>query len=93
MSRTAPKSNTNKIVAVIIAVVIIVAGGLGVRYQLDHNKSSNQPVSSSSANQTVSTTDISYQGQDTKNALELLKTHAKVVTKTSAGLGEYVVSI
>lgn len=36
---------------------------------------------------------VQYQGQDGKNALELLKASHKVSTKTFTGVGEYVESI
>lgn len=43
-------------------------------------------------NQTQSTT-VTYQGEDGKNALELLRAHATVETTTDPSFGEYVTSI
>jgi hypothetical protein len=38
-------------------------------------------------------TTVSYQGEDGKNVLELLKAHATVETTTDPNLGEYVTSV
>ena len=88
MSRTAQASKISKLYLAMLVVVALVGGGLGLRYQL---RQTSQPAKSP-ASQTVPTTQLSYRGQDGKNALELLKTKAKVRLKSSS-LGDYVVAI
>ena len=64
----------------ILAALILVFGLALIRegYQ-------NKPASS-----VEQTNQITYQGQDGKNALEILKSNYQVATSTSAGLGEFV---
>lgn len=72
----------------IVAAIVVVAGGsAGLLSRDDNSKSQTPAVSSSTA-----TTEISYKGEDGKDALTLLKQHAQVVTKSSS-LGDYVTSI
>jgi hypothetical protein len=76
----------NNIIAAVVAVLVIAGGGIGLWV---HDSSSSVTVVKNSSSQTV---ELSYKGQDGKNALALLKTHANVQTKSSS-LGEYVTSI
>lgn len=72
----------------IITVVVIGAGVLGFAYR------AKAPTSTSNAGaNTTQSTAVSYQGEDGKNALELLKNHDTVETTTDPNLGEYVTSI
>lgn len=88
MSRTARYLQTKIIIA-----VLLVAGIGGVwYYQAHHTSKSKLQVQTQIVTSQTPTTDLTYQGQDGKNALELLKTHAQVQTKSSS-LGDYVTSI
>lgn len=82
----------------ITAAVLVVAAG-GVAYWHGHKKAYQAPAApytastaATASTKEVPTTDVNYQGEDGKTALELLKKHAKVQTKTSS-MGEFVTSI
>ena len=87
MSRTAQSSKKYYLVTLLVVLLL----GLGVYVdQINHNSTS---VTSTTGTQAVSPqTYLTYQGESGKNALELLKSHAKVVTKSSS-IGDYVISI
>lgn len=88
MSRTA-RTNKN----IIISAVVLVAVGLPViGWVVKDAKPEDSIKPSSSQVEQAETTYISYQGEDGKTALELLKQEAKVKTESSS-LGDYVVSI
>ena len=78
---------------------ITIAGGLLVLlaapivfWQTRHNDPAPQPAPAAVSVQPAETTSLTYQGEDGKTALELLKTHAQVESKSSS-LGDYVTSI
>lgn len=78
---------------VVSAVVLIGAIGGGIWYR----QTNQTPPAKQAATQTAvvtpqKTESISYKGEDGKTALELLKNHAQVQTKTSS-IGEYVTAI
>jgi flagellar basal body-associated protein FliL len=85
MSR--PARTTKTILIAAIAVLLLAGGGLAWQ-------ASNEPAPAPAKTETkkAPTTRLSYQGQEGKTALELLKQKAKVETKSSS-LGEFVVSI
>lgn len=85
MGRPTHLSQT-KIITLIVAALLIIGGGAW-DITAHHNTTPKTTYLKSAA-----ITQLTYHGQEGKNALELLKQHAKVVTKTSS-LGEYVVSI
>jgi len=89
MSRSAQTSKINKIILPIFLAAALIGGGLGLRYQLQQNSRLSK---SKLASQTAPTTQVSYRGLEGKTALDLLKVHAKVTTKSSS-LGDYVVAI
>jgi len=72
-----------------IFVLVIVLAAMGV---LGFAHRTKAPSDTSTA-VTQSTNTISYQGEDAKNALDLLKSHATVETTTDPSLGEYVTSV
>lgn len=84
-------NKNNKIVAALVALVLLVAAGFGGWYYLDHTRSSNTDTP---APKTVETTknitfstdgkEVSYNGQDGKTALEVLKSLTSVDSKESA---------
>jgi hypothetical protein len=81
--------------------LLIIAAGLallatGCTYQsLDTSKidTSLKKVEAPTSKIADATFKVEYQGQDGKNALELLKINHKVVTKTYEGIGEFVQTI
>lgn len=77
-----------------LAVSAVVGLGVvgGVVVWRNNNDKSDTQVSTTQV-QVQETNEVSYQGQEGKNALELLKDNAEVVTKKDPNLGEYVVSI
>lgn len=89
MSRVALTLKTKLIVAI---AALAIAGGAIVGFAQSNDSKPQQ-------NQQATTTTqqalgyVKYQGEEGKTALDLLKQNAQVETKTSAGLGEYVVSI
>jgi len=87
MSRTAQSSKKIYLVTLLVALVV----GLGL-YTYSVNQSSSPVASAASTQVTAPQKYITYQGINNKTALDLLKIHAKTVTKQSS-LGEYVVSI
>lgn len=72
----------------LVAVVLLAAGCVG---QVKAPEIGNQPAYST-ADSVVKTPNIlaQYQGQDGKNAMEILKATHKVSTKVFSGMGEYV---
>lgn len=85
----------NRIMLFLVAVLAIVGTGVYVSQNSQDDKAptsiSTQTVVSPPT-VVIETDTVRYPGEEGKNALELLKKHAKVETKTSS-LGEYVVSI
>jgi hypothetical protein len=81
----------NFIAAVILALIVIVGGsGLG---KYVSNRQANQSIAGIESQTTPAVLKtISYDGQDGKNALELLKVDHKVETQDSS-LGSFVTSI
>ena len=84
------------LVPVIIGVVVALSVATGIVWA---KKADNKPASQNSTSQTEQTSDnkkssnsVTYDGVEGKNALELLKAEAEVVTKQSS-FGEYVDSI
>ncbi len=69
------------------AVVLIAAGCNSA------TKTEQTPEAPAAQQSEVSPDSISYEGQDGKTALELLKASHKVETENYAGVGEYVKSI
>ena len=90
MEREARSAKT-KIIAGVGAILVLGLGVWGIGQQT-HTKTTTttKPVSASVVK--APTTYVKYQGVEGKTALELLKTHAKVQTKSSS-LGDFVVSI
>ena len=86
MSRTTRLTKPKFVI--IIAVVVLL--GIGVAWDVAVHQQTVTPVAVSS--KPAATTVVTYHGQDGKNALDLLKLHAKVQTKSSS-LGDYVVAI
>lgn len=76
-------------IKIIIGVVFFLLVVLGAVYDVAAHRST---TASQSAAVHATTTVVTYRGQNGQNALQLLKMHAKVVTKSSS-LGDYVVSI
>lgn len=91
MSRTA---QSTKIIILTSLFVVLAGASGGVWYQSDHQAS--KPVQASTptpeAKPATKTDHITYQGEEGKTALVLLKTRAKVVVKSSS-LGDYVTSV
>lgn len=81
----------------LIAGLILALGiaGASIGSRNNNKQTSMTPTTSQSDpenSETKKTEYLSYQGEDGKTALELLKSEAEVETKSSS-LGEYVVSI
>lgn len=77
-----------------LAFVLFIGVGTGLSiwsYNNDKEADKNPAVKSSAFSAKL-TTYVTYQGEEGKTALELLKKHAKTETETSS-LGDYVVSI
>lgn len=93
MSRTALSKKI-----IIISGVALAAIGLGGAYAYQNQQETPSPaspvaeVTEIKPSVVVQADKVSYRGEAGKNALELLKKHVSVETKTSS-LGEYVVSI
>ncbi|OGL25046.1 hypothetical protein A3A68_01090 [Candidatus Saccharibacteria bacterium RIFCSPLOWO2_01_FULL_48_13] len=85
VAQTTPKSN---LIAVVVIALAVAGIGLGLWSNNGSSPNSNQPTSVEQS----ADMQISYQGEDGKTVLDLLKENAKVETKSSS-LGEYVVSI
>lgn len=85
MSRATRSPKTN----IIIAVVVVLALGAGAVWDIAVHHTAPAPAATVKQ---APTTKLTYRGEDGKTALELLKTHANVQTKTSS-LGEYVTAI
>ena len=90
MSRTAQSS---KIKILVVSLLIVVAGG-GAWVSRVNTTPQKTATDSAVAVAPVpqKTVNVKYQGEEGKTALELLKTHAKVQTKTSS-FGDYVTSV
>lgn len=86
----ATRSTKSILITGVITITVFAAGALGINYQAQQN--SNQSKTTSTPVKVKKTTQISYKGEEGKTALELLKTHSKVQTKSSS-FGEFVVSI
>ena len=92
--------NRNKKITGLILGAVVAVGGVvgGLTYAGNSHStkvaSSSKPSTSAvqSAQTQVPTTNVKYDGQDGKTALELLKSKASVETKQSS-FGEFVVSI
>lgn len=89
MGRATRLKKVNIIVGV-LAIATIGFGAWGVSYQTHQKTNSTKPVSVPAVK--APTTYVTYRGVEGKTALELLKTRAKVQTKSSS-LGDFVVSI
>lgn len=90
MSRTArvfTKTNT-----ILIAVVIALFGVSTVIWRAKDSSTSQNTNTTATDSKPAVTTYVSYQGEDDKTALELLKANADAKTETSS-LGEYVTAI
>lgn len=89
MSRVAQILTTKTITLAVAGLVLISGAGIS----LWSNTVDDSPKKTESSVSTKTQTEkLTYQGEDGKSALQLLKKHAKVETKSSS-LGEYVVSI
>ncbi len=77
---------------IVVIAAILALGGSVLFWQIRDAKPVNAPPSAPPATQQVKTENVTYQGEDGKTALELLKAHAQVETKTSS-LGELVTAI
>lgn len=74
----------NKTVWIALVVAVLAIGGI---------VAATKDRSTNSSATTEQSTTVSYQGEDGKNALELLKANATVETTTDPSLGEYVTAI
>lgn len=74
----------NKTVWIVLVVAVLAIGGIVVNTR---DRSTNSDTGAEQQ------TTVSYQGEDGKNALELLKAKAAVETTTDPSLGEYVTSV
>jgi hypothetical protein len=68
---------------IVLAVVVLGLGGWYATQSMDKTDTVT----------TQQTTTVTYQGEDGKSALELLRSHASVETTTDPSFGEYVTSI
>lgn len=75
----------------IVAVAIAIFAGVGL--VKDDKPASQEQTNQTAQTQQIASTDVSYQGVEGKNALELLKQLHQVETKSYEGLGELVTSI
>ena len=89
MGRAARSAKTN-IIAAVAVVLVLGFGAWGFSYQTHQKTNPIKPATTTT--KPIPTIYVSYRGVDGKTALELLKTHAKVQTKTSS-LGDFVVAI
>jgi hypothetical protein len=80
-------THKRKLVIIFIIVIAVCASIFVLNVAI-----TNQKIVEISTTSPAATNNITYSGQDGKNALELLKQKAQVVTKNSS-MGEYVVSI
>jgi len=87
-----PAHLTKSTIIVITAAVVLLIGGASWALAAHVSAPTPQPVPAAITAKPAATTKLTYQGQDGKTALELLKQHAKVQTKIS-DLGEFVTSI
>lgn len=85
MSRTAPSKT--KVILIVAAVVAAIGGGSWA-----YIANSPEYKTHAEVNAEHQTTQLSYEGQNGKNALDLLKAHAAVETKHYS-FGDQVVSI
>lgn len=92
MGRTAQSSKSK--ILITFAVLVILAVPIAI-WQTTSNTKPNIPQTAkvTPVKQAEPSTQISYQGEDGKTALELLKTHADVKTTKDPSLGEYVTSV
>jgi hypothetical protein len=89
------KHSTQKLlVTITLVVVLLIGSATAVVAWRTHNEGAKdaKAAQSNTSHSQQRTTNLSYTGQNGKNALELLKQHASVITKNSS-YGEYVDSI
>ena len=79
---------TSKIIALVVAVLVI-AGGASYDVAVHHQA----PKPAVATTKPAPTTQLTYHGQEGKNALDLLKQHANKVETKSSSLGDYVTAI
>lgn len=95
-SKEKSKFQLTKMLFVIVAAAILVMAGLKLAQKSNDSAKPNTGPSSNQAatdsNEQKKTEYLSYQGEDGKTVLELLKSQAEIETKSSS-LGDYVVSI
>ena len=89
MGRVTRSAKTN-IIAAVAVVLVLGFGAWGFSYQTHQKTNPIKPATTTT--KPIPTIYVSYRGVDGKTALELLKTHAKIQTKTSS-LGDFVVAI
>jgi hypothetical protein len=89
-------NKTKKLLIIALALVAVAAGGLAWTLsqpdKANTNKTNQSPAASPAKTTEQSIEPVAYDGQEGKNALELLQQHATVVTKDSS-YGPYVDSI
>ena len=81
----------SKTIAILGTIVIVGAALVGVSVANDHTK--QQTTTTTQTQQKKQNDLISYQGQEGKTALVILKSSYNVETKTYDGIGEMVTSI
>lgn len=86
------KKTKQLIVGMVALLVVTTAGTAGLLASRPQSSKPQVQASTTQSEQPANAEYISYKGEDGKNALELLKTHAKVVTKDSS-YGPFVDSI
>ncbi|HEX5797674.1 MAG TPA: DUF4430 domain-containing protein [Candidatus Saccharimonadales bacterium] len=77
---------------IIFAIIVVIASGVFIWKASDSNNNQNNAVPAAATEQ-AAPKEVSYEGVDGKNALELLKQKYKVETENYEGLGELVTSI
>jgi len=81
----ASKKYTSILVGITLALVVITGVGLAA-FRINNDGQTN-------TTQTIRATTVSYHGTSNGNALNLLKQHYTVKTKTYTGMGEEVIGI
>jgi hypothetical protein len=86
-------SKKSKILAVAATVLIAGAAIFGVSLATKDKPAPAPSQNTAQQTQQAPATEVSYKGEDGKNALELLKRGHKVETTNYSGLGDFVTSI
>ena len=86
-------NSQNKLVLGLIALAIVLAGAFALTRNAEAPEQNTNTEESENNEQSAQTVTVSYQGEEGKTALELLRVNHQVETEEFSGLGEFVTAI